>query len=878
MPFAGTNRPPRSRQLGRTTSSRVLVGRLLGITGLTLIALLAIALVSDQAALLLHRQQQQPVIANLAREIETFIVRSLSHSAEDLVTLREVVEVCSGRSSIDNHELLRVLNTARGALDVAVVYVLDRTGTVVGSSASPEEPSLTGNHYPFRPYFTSAMAGIPYVYPAVGVTTGRKGFYFNAPVYGEDQQKPIGVLVIKTRNNLIDDFFLAQRGTFDAMLLSPDGVVFAATREEWRFRTAWPLRASRLLEIRSSRQFSDYPLEPLPFTLGSRTVALDGHRLNVETHPLPINGWRVATLEPVPFPWTVVVLLSGVAVAVGVLFGLIAIQAYREAQLAVQVRAGREASDRAETARLATARELQTIFSTSLVGIALVRHGHIVNANRRLCETFGYTQEEMRAGSIRLLFPSRRAFRRFVRRYMRLLMDSNVEQVEYLLKKKDTTVIPCMLSGKAINPDKLAEGTVWVIEDISRRKEAERELENARVEAEAASVVKGQFLANMSHEIRTPMNGIIGLVDLLLGEQLPADQRERLELIRRSALRLLTIINDVLDFSKLEAGRAELEQRPFSLHGMLSEVLRPLEPIARRKNLRLSTTVAAEVPATVVGDQTKLVQVLTNLVSNGLKFSLKGFVTVQVGRRRDQDTDSDQLIFEVVDTGLGIVPAYQKRVFESFTQADSSHSRRFGGTGLGLAISKGLVELMGGQIWFESKQGLGSRFSFTVPLVTFETSGAVDSREEEPNLRPNDGSLEGDGWRILVAEDEYINRILIRTLLQQAGYHVTVVRNGREAVDAWRGRFFDCILMDIQMPFMDGYEVVARIRSEEKEGEHIPVIAMTAHAMSGDRQKCLEAGMDDYLAKPIDGRTVLAMLRRFLRERSAGADGEEEGS
>ena len=862
-------------QQGRVTSRRGLVRRLLAITLLTLVAVAGIALVSDQATLLLHRQRQAPVTANLAQEIETFIVRTFSHSALDLVKLREVVEVCAGRAPVDNPELQRVLNTAQGALDVALVYVLDPAGTVIGSSVSAEEPSLTGNRYHSRPYFTYAMAGTPHVFPAVGLTTGRKGFYFSAPVYADDRSKPIGVLVIKTRSNLIDDFFRAQRTTFDAMLLSPDGVVFAATRDEWQFRTAWPLREGRRLEIRSSRQFRDYPLEPLPFALGSRTVAPDGMRLNVETHPLPINGWRVATLEPVPFPWTIVVLLSCIAVALGVLFGLIAVQGYREEQLAVQVRAGREASDRAEAARRNSVRELETIFSTSLVGIALVRNGRIVNANRRLCEIFGYTREELRAGTIRLLFPSRRSFRRFVRRYIRLLMGSDVEQVEYLLRKKDGTVMPCVMSGKAINPDDLAQGTVWVIEDISRRKEGERELEQARVAAEAASVAKGQFLANMSHEIRTPMNGIIGLANILLGEQMPPGQREHLELIRRSAVRLLTIINDVLDFSRLEAGRFELERRPFSLRGMLSDVLRPMEPTARRKNLELRTTVAPEVPATVVGDQNKLVQVLTNLVGNSLKFTRKGMVEVRVDRQAGEGADaSDRLLFAVIDTGPGIVPAYQKRVFESFTQADSSHSRRFGGTGLGLSISRGLVELMGGTIWFESEPGRGTQFSFTVPLVTLESSGLVDSREEEPALRPDDGSLEGDGWHILVAEDEYINKILIRTLLQQAGYHVTVVQNGREAVEAWRGGVFDCILMDIQMPFMDGYEAVARIRAQEQEGEHIPVIAMTAHAMSGDRQKCLQAGMDDYLAKPIDGRAVLALLRRFLRDRSAPADGE----
>ena len=879
MRILGRRTPPPDRGEGRATGRRALARRLAGIALLTLATVAGIVLVSDQATLLLHRRQQRPVTTNLAEEIETFIVRTFSHSAADLAEVREVVAVCAGRTPVDNPELKRVLNTARGALDVGLVYVLDRTGTVVGSSVSPEEPSLTGDRYAFRPYFTYALAGTPHVYPAVVLTTGRKGFFFSGPVYGDDRSKPIGVLVIKTRSALIDDFFRAQRGTFDALLLSPDGVVFAATRDEWQFRTAWPLRESRLLEIRSSRQFGAHPLEPLPFILGGRTMALDGLRLNVETHPLPMNGWRIVTLDPVPFPWTVVVLLSCIAVALGGLFGLIAVQSYREEQLAGQVRAGREASDRAEAARLASVRELETIFSTSLVGIALVRNGRIVNANRRLQDIFGYTREELLAGTIRPLFPSRRSFRRFVRRYIRLLMDSDVEQVEYQLRKKDGTVIPCVLSGKAIDPEDLARGTVWVIEDISRRKEAERELEQARVAAEAASVAKGRFLANMSHEIRTPMNGIIGLANILLGEEMPPGQREHLELIRRSAVRLLTIINDVLDFSKLEAGRFELERRPFSLRGMLSDVLRPMEPTARRKHLELRTTVAAEVPATVVGDQNKLMQVLTNLVGNSLKFTRTGVVEVRIGRQPGEEgADSDRLLFEVSDTGPGIVPAYQPRVFESFTQADSSHSRRFGGTGLGLSISKGLVELMGGRIWFESQPGRGTRFSFTVPLVSLESSGMVDSREEEPSLRPDDGSLEGDGWRILVAEDEYINKILIRSLLQQAGYHVTVVQNGREAVDAWRGGVFDCILMDIQMPFMDGYEAVARIRAQEGAGEHIPVIAMTAHAMSGDRQRCLQAGMDDYLAKPIDGRAVLALLRRYLRDRSLIAANEEEGA
>ena len=292
----------------------------------------------------------------------------------------------------------------------------------------------------------------------------------------------------------------------------------------------------------------------------------------------------------------------------------------------------------------------------------------------------------------------------------------------------------------------------------------------------------------------------------------------------------------------------------------------PMEQTALRKNIRLEYSIAHNVPRTVEGDQTKLMQVLTNLVDNSLKFTKQGKISIHVSRSH-QTLDQPSLLFEVADTGMGIDPDYQQHVFESFTQADSSHSRNFGGTGLGLSISKGLVELMGGRIWFESKPGQGTRFYFLLPLDSStgsDSAANLQAYSADPvQVLPN-----GHGKRILVAEDEYINKMLIRTLLKQAGYHVTVVNNGREAVEAWRGGIFDCILMDIQMPEMDGYEAVDRIRQAERGLAHIPIIAMTAHALRSDRQKCLDAGMDDYVAKPIDGNAVLRLLQRYLSEPS----------
>ncbi len=867
---------PRSSLSSRVFSgSRALNFRLSIIAVLTVLVVMVIVLASDQVTLLLHRKHQQPITDNLAVEINTFIVDYYAHSVKDLAGVSELVDVCTKSNSVDNPALLRVLNTAQSVLDVSLVYVMDAGGTVIGCSISADEQSLTGNTYPFRPYFTHAIAGKPYLFPAVGVTTKNKGFYFSAPIYAADNGKPVGVVVIKSRSKSIDTLFSAFRGKLDALLISPDGVVFASTREGWNFRTAWPLSAERLLELKASRQFSDNDLQPLPFSLQDSLVHIDGIRAAVDMEPLRVDGWQIVTLEQIPFPWAEVLLFCCVAVALGILSGVVVRHRFKEIHLAGQVLAGQEASERSEAAHFTSVRELETIFSASLVGIILVRDGRIVNANKRMAEMFGYRLEEILEEDIRQFFTGRRAFRRFVRRHLHLLLESDVEQVEYQLKKKDGSVFPCTLSGKAISASHLAQGTVWVIEDISKRKAVEKELEQAREAAEAANVAKSEFLANMSHEIRTPMNGIIGLSNVMLQEDMTASQREHLELIQRSSIRLMTIINDILDFSKLEAGRFEIEQRPFLLREAMKDVIRPMEPTANRKELQLKLMVDPAVPDTMVGDQAKLMQVLTNLVDNSLKFTRKGQVTIQVSLKKSDQATGSKLLFEVADTGIGIIPAYHGRVFESFSQADSSHSRKFGGTGLGLSISKGLVQLMGGEIWFDSEPDMGTRFYFTLPFAAPENAFSQATDPRRPLRQNQDAVSPGQVRRILVAEDEYINKVLMCTLLKQAGYHVTVVRNGREAVDAWRGGVFDCILMDIQMPVMDGYDAVARIREAEREGEHVPVIAMTAHAMSGDRLKCLAAGMDDYISKPIDGTTVLHLLQHYINSSNPDADTDD---
>lgn len=407
----------------------------------------------------------------------------------------------------------------------------------------------------------------------------------------------------------------------------------------------------------------------------------------------------------------------------------------------------------------------------------------------------------------------------------------------------------------------LLEANQLLEEEIVTRSAIEKELIHSKNMADQANAAKTEFLANMSHELRTPLNGILGFAEILFSIELPDKPKGYVSMINQSADRLLRLVNDILDFSKINAAKLKLEEIDFNLRKNIDSSLEILKESALAKGLDFKWSIDENIPSILIGDPIRLIQILVNLTSNAIKFTQNGEVEILV-TLQDRKDDQVVVLFSVRDTGIGVPANKKKTIFDSFTQADFSHSRKYGGTGLGLAISKELTEMMGGEIWFESNSG--STFFFTARFA-YKESQPIHS-EEPPISIPSQSFPKK--LNILLAEDDEINRLLATTILEDKGWQVKAVVNGQEALDAWRWGGFDIILMDIQMPEMDGHQSTTAIRQEEgPTGQRIPIIALTAHALVGDSEKYLQAGMDAYLTKPMSHAELCATIINLTQKK-----------
>jgi PAS domain S-box-containing protein len=594
---------------------------------------------------------------------------------------------------------------------------------------------------------------------------------------------------------------------------------------------------------------SDYAnSEPLPTFERVTEVTMAGQPFQL--------GWQRGPKFPAAGRAPAVWVASSLAVASLLLAGLVT------SLQSVGRRATTIAATR--TVELAASEErFRHAFEFAGIGMAIVAlDGRWQRVNESLCEIVGYAKAELLQKTfqdithpddldtdlalLRELIDGRRRFYQMEKRYFH--RDGHIVWIRLTASLvRDCAGAPLHIIAQ--------------IEDIMERKQLEKNLARARDQALEASRLKSEFLAMMSHEIRTPMNGVIGMTALLRDTPLTLTQADYVRTIESSGDSLLTILNDILDYSKIEAGRIELESAPFDVRECVSDALDLFAASAREKNLRLDSTITAGVPACVAGDATRLRQILVNLLGNAIKFTDTGEVKVSLhAEPLDSKSSQQRLTFAVSDTGIGIPPEGMERLFKSFSQVDASMTRRFGGTGLGLAISQRLAGLMGGTMWVESEPGRGSTFHFTVVV---ETRVAPKSAVPASTAAKVDATLgRRCPLRVLVAEDNPVNQRVATLLLQRLGYRATTVGNGLEAVAALELADYDVILMDVEMPEIDGCEATRRIRATRRATARPWIIALTAGAMPEDRERALAAGMNDFLTKPVRTDALSVALTR----------------
>ena len=506
--------------------------------------------------------------------------------------------------------------------------------------------------------------------------------------------------------------------------------------------------------------------------------------------------------------------------------------------------------------QLANAEQV-AIFDTASSGVVLVKGERMVRCNRRMHELCAWPAGTLEGQEIRAIYPEEADYQRMLHRVVPLLRQGQAVSNEVQLKRHDGSLVWARQSGRSIDPSDLGQGTVWIVDDISEQRAVKDAMQRAMDLARDAARTKSDFLANMSHEIRTPLNAVIGMTHLALNTPLTPRQREYLGKIQSSSQYLLGILNDILDISKIESGKLSIECVPFDVRAVLASVRNLIAEKAQAKGLELHTQVDPDVPDWLLGDPLRLSQILVNYANNAVKFTPQGRIAIALHVR--EHTDHEVLLYgEVSDTGIGLTPEQCLQLFQPFQQADASTTRQYGGTGLGLAISKNLATLMHGEVGVRAEPGQGSTFWFTARVGIAEASAPTNTPHPAPGPALALRSLAGA--RILVVEDNDLNQEVARELLESAGLQVELADNGAVAVRMVRASAFDAVLMDVQMPVMDGLAATREIR----QFSQLPIIAMSANVMPQDRERCLEAGMSDHIGKPIEPDLLWRTLQRWI--------------
>jgi PAS domain S-box-containing protein len=940
-----------------------------------------------------------------ARALEDEGSRAVALGAAMLMGLNDPVlkAAALGEMSPDATQVLERLSIARSLFEADGAYVIAASGKIVAHST--EGKRSTGTNVAFRPYFKTAIQGAANSYAAVGSVSAERGLYYAAPLYGDNRQTSgvIGVVMLKMPSSKTDQ--LLRFAGDDALLLSPQGVVFASTRADWIYRMSPPITEARLKDIRELHQFAarfnaTTPVA-LPFDTTADTLELDGNRYIVLREKVqwsdPAGAWLAVSLHPLDGLISPLLrfMLGVTTFAILALLGL----------LLMQVLVGRR---RFAAARMRY-RTLGTALELSPLSVVIAKADTAIDwVNPQFAQDTGYSLDSLKGmltsaivtpeiqpekyremiQTVRSGRPWRGDFlnRRkdgsvFTARTVvspvldaqgkvngivalledttkaRQLQEQLAEQVALQKALMDTIPIPVFykgpdarfqgmnrafedafrlrredLIGKTFAEIKLGTadarafyqredeqvirealsvrrelkipyanrevrstlymvqgfrkannepgGLIGTLVDLSEQERAQDQLRRAKDAADAANRAKGDFLANMSHEIRTPMNAIIGMAYLVMKTELSPRQADFISKIQLSGKSLLGIIDDILDISKVEAGKLNIERVVFELSNVTSQVVNVIGEKASAKGLKLVVEVAPDVPNLLVGDPLRLGQILINYANNAVKFTHHGEIKISI-RVKEKSADDLLLAFDVTDTGIGISPEVASRLFRSFEQADTSTTRQFGGSGLGLAISKGLAKLMGGSVGVTGALGEGCTFWFTARVGLANTANKRLPSGFGP-LSPShaltddytlarQALLPVAGARILLVEDNDLNQEVASAMLAEVGFVVDVAENGRVAVQKVAtsndiDQPYDLVLMDLQMPVLDGLGATAEIRQDSRN-EYLPIAAMTANAMQEDRERCKRAGMAGFIVKPVEPIELWRTLVRLIRPR-----------